>query len=276
MKFKTSSFRCCRLLGIAFISISALAGAQDKEAPKQEPGAAEKKPALTAEEVKTSSSYYFGYNTGMDFSGNVSRFGLKSSDLDTENFTKGFFDAFNGDESGLTQEQLQAAMQALGDMLQEREKKLAEKNKAAAVEFLAQNAKKKGMITTESGLQYEVLQEGGDVKYTAPKDPQVPQKVFKVHYKGTLIDGTQFDASPPNQAVPMTLQVVPGFREALTSMSVGAKWKLYLSPELAYGEARRSAEIEPNSLLIFELELTSIEDAPQQQQGLPFQLPQGR
>jgi FKBP-type peptidyl-prolyl cis-trans isomerase len=96
-----------------------------------------------------------------------------------------------------------------------------------------------------------------------------------VNYKGTLIDGTEFDASPEGQPVPMTLEVVEGFKEALTNMPVGAKWKLYLPAKLAYGEERRSAEIGPNSALVFELELVKIEDAPAPQ-GLPFPMPQGQ
>ena len=97
-----------------------------------------------------------------------------------------------------------------------------------------------------------------------------------VNYKGTLISGKQFDASPEGEPVPMTLQVVEGFREALTTMPVGAKWRLYLPSKLAYGEERRSADIGPNSTLIFDLELLKIEDAPPAPQGLPFPMPQGQ
>ena len=97
-----------------------------------------------------------------------------------------------------------------------------------------------------------------------------------MNYKGTLIDGKEFDASPAGEPVPMTLQVVPGFKEALTTMPVGAKWKVYLPSELAYGEERRSAEIAPNSALIFELELVDIKDAPAAPEGgMPFPMPQG-
>ena len=122
-------------------------------------------------------------------------------------------------------------------------------------------------------MQYEVLAKGGDEKYVAPKEGEPPaDKQFLVNYKGTLIDGTEFDASPEGQPVPMTLQVVEGFKEALTTMPVGAKWKLFMPSDLAYGEERRSADIGPNSVLIFELELTKIEDAPARQ-GMPFPMP---
>ena len=129
------------------------------------------------------------------------------------------------------------------------------------------------MVTTASGLQYQVLAKGGDQKYVEPKEGE-PEKQFLVNYKGTVIDGTEFDASPPGQPVPMTLQVIPGWVEALKMMPVGAKWKLFIPSALAYGESRRSSVITPNSVLIFELELVDIQDAPENPHGgLPFPIP---
>jgi FKBP-type peptidyl-prolyl cis-trans isomerase len=164
-------------------------------------------------------------------------------------------------------------MQALGDMLQGREKATAASNLEAGKKFLEENAKRAGVIKTKSGLQYEILAKGGDVKYVAPKEGAQDNKQFLVNYKGTLISGKEFDASPAGEPVPMTLQVVPGFKEALTTMPVGAKWKLFLPASLAYGEERRSADIGPNSVLVFELELIKIEDAPAPQGGMPFPMP---
>jgi FKBP-type peptidyl-prolyl cis-trans isomerase len=169
---------------------------------------------------------------------------------------------------------LEAAMQALGEMLQAREKELAAANLEAGKKFLEENGKREGVITTKSGMQYEVLAKGGEQKYVAPKEGEEDNKQFMVNYKGTLIDGKVFDSSPEGKPVPMTLQVVEGFKEALTNMPVGAKWKIYLPSNLAYGEERRSADIGPNSALIFDLELVGIEDAPAQQ-GMPFPMPQG-
>jgi FKBP-type peptidyl-prolyl cis-trans isomerase len=160
-------------------------------------------------------------------------------------------------------------------MLQTREKEKATANLEAGNKFLEENAKREGVITTPSGLQYEIINKGGDKKYVAPKEGEQDNKQFMVNYKGTLIDGTEFDASPAGEPVPMTLQVVEGFKEALTNMPVGAKWKIYLPSKLAYGEERRSAEIAPNSALIFDLELVDIQDAPAQQE-MPFPLPQGQ
>jgi FKBP-type peptidyl-prolyl cis-trans isomerase len=94
-----------------------------------------------------------------------------------------------------------------------------------------------------------------------------------VNYKGTLIDGTEFDASPEGAPAAMSLSVIDGFKEALSIMPVGAKWKLFIPSKLAYGEERRSADIAPNSTLIFELELVEIKDAAPAPAGGGFPLP---
>ncbi|MEI7956594.1 MAG: FKBP-type peptidyl-prolyl cis-trans isomerase [Verrucomicrobiota bacterium] len=232
------------------------------------------KPVLDPAVVKTDSSYALGFRTGGSFAQQFGRFGVSVGDLDTESFLKGFLAAFKGEKPGLDEEKLQAAMQALGDLLQIREKESAAANLEKGKKFLEENGKRAGVVTTPSGLQYEVLAKGGDEKYVAPKEGAADNKEFLVNYKGTLIDGKEFDASPAGKPVPMTLQVVPGFKEALTTMPVGAKWKLFIPSALAYGEERKSADLAPNSVLIFELELVKIQDAPPQQQ-MPFQMPGG-
>ncbi len=248
-------------------------------APKQEattpPVEVPAKPKLDPAVVKADSSYALGFRTGGGFSQQFGKFGVKAEDLDMENFTKGFMSAIKGGQPELEEAKLQAAMEALGEMLQSREKETADANLAAGKKFLEENAKREGVKTTESGLQYEVITEGGDEKYVAPKEGEEDNKQFLVNYKGTLIDGKEFDASPEGQPVPMTLQVVEGFKEALTTMPVGAKWKLFMPSELAYGEERRSADIGPNTVLIFDLELVKIEDAPAPQGGMPFPMPEG-
>ena len=126
-------------------------------------------------------------------------------------------------------------------------------NKAAGEKFLAENAKKEGVKTTESGLQYKVIKEG---KGAIPTETST----VKVHYKGTLVDGTEFDSSY-NRNEPTSFranQVIKGWTEALTMMPVGSKWELYIPQELAYG-ARETGDIKPFSTLIFEVELLEIE-----------------
>ncbi len=251
------------------------AAAPKKEAttpPIEVPAAPKMDPAV----VKSDSSYALGFRMGNTFSQQFGRFGVGHGDIDQETFIKGFMAAIKGGKPELEEAKLQAAMQALGDMLQGREKETSAANLEAGKKFLEDNAKREGVITTKSGLQYKIITKGGDEKYVAPKEGTEDNKQFLVNYKGTLIDGKEFDASPVGQPVPMTLQVVAGFKEALTSMPVGAKWKLFLPSKLAYGEERRSADIGPNSTLIFELELVKIEDAPAAPEGgMPFPMPQG-
>ena len=125
-------------------------------------------------------------------------------------------------------------------------------NKAAGEAFLAENAKKEGVVTTESGLQYKVIKEGKGEVPTATS-------TVKVNYKGTLIDGTEFDSSYKRNE-PTTFranQVIKGWTEALTMMPVGSKWELYIPQELAYG-SRNQSKIKPFSTLVFEVELLEI------------------
>jgi len=257
------------------VSLVALAGVgfvlgQDEPAEGGAPAegvAPAPEPKLSEAEVKPLSSYAFGYQMGRQ----LNEYGLQFSDISMEDFNKGFEAATKGEKPGMDVVKLQAAMPALQELLQKREIELAKTNLEAGKKFLEENGKKEGVITTASGLQYEILAKGGDKKY----DPSMGEsKLFMVHYRGTLIDGTEFDKSPEGEPFPMPLQVVPGFREALTTMPVGAKWKIFLSSGLAYGEQRGSALIGPNSTLIFELELVEIKDAPPQQDQLPFPVPQ--
>ena len=127
-------------------------------------------------------------------------------------------------------------------------------NKAAGIKFLEENKTKEGVITTESGLQYKVIKAGNG---------EIPTKEssVKVNYKGTLIDGTEFDRSYKRNA-PATFradQVIKGWTEALTMMPVGSKWELYIPQELAYGSRETGGLIKPFSTLIFEVELLEIE-----------------
>ncbi len=266
--------------GVLALGLIATSHAQKPEAEaKQEavtpPVEVPAKPKLDPAVVKTDSSYALGFRTGGGFSQQFGRFGVGPDDLDTESFLKGFMSAIRGGKPDLDEAKLQAAMEALGEMLQGREKEAAEANLAAGKKFLEENGKREGVTTTKSGLQYEVVTKGGDEKYVAPKEGEENTKQFLVNYKGTLIDGKEFDASPEGQPVPMTLQVVDGFKEALTTMPVGAKWKIFMPSEMAYGDQRRSADIGPNSVLIFDLELVKIEDAPAPQGGMPFPMPEG-
>ena len=273
-------------LGLAITSTAFAqdeAKAADKAAPaekaptKAEEPAEEEAPALKPEEVTGISSYGLGYQNAMQLAGA----GINPTDVDKEAFLKGFLAALSGDDAEYTPEQFQAAMRGLQESIMKREEKIASDNLEKEKKFLEENGKKEGVVTTDSGLQYEIIEKGGDKKYEAPAD--LPngmdmQTQFHVSYRGTLIDGTEFDKSPEGEAIPFSLQVVPGFAEALKMMPVGAKWKLYIPSKLGYGERRNGPVLAPNSTLIFEVELKDItkRELPKGLPGgFPGGLPQG-
>lgn len=189
-------------------------------------------------------SYSLGISIGNNF---------KSNSLDSVNVdmvAAGMKDVFSG-KSSITQEQ---ADQRINEYMMEKEKIKGEANVKKGEAFLAENKTKPGVQTTASGLQYIVLKEG-----TGPK-PTLNDKVT-THYHGTLIDGTIFDSSV-DRGQPASFPVsgvIPGWTEALQLMPVGSKWKLFLPSNLGYGERGAGGKIGPNSVLVFEVELLSID-----------------
>jgi FKBP-type peptidyl-prolyl cis-trans isomerase len=194
------------------------------------------------------------YSIGMDIGGNLKR---GSVEVDPDLLAKGLKDSYGGGKTILTEDQ---ARQAIADfqktlMAKQAEimQKLSEKNKADGEKFLAENAKKEGVKTLPSGLQYKEIAPG------TGKSPKTTDTVT-THYKGTLIDGTVFDSSY-KRGQPATFQVsgvIPGWTEALQLMKEGAKWQLFVPSNLAYGERGAGREIGPNATLIFEVELISV------------------
>lgn len=178
---------------------------------------------------------------------------LKASGVESINYTKfaaGLEAAFEGKEGEMTP---QEGNQLLQQFFTELQAKQHEANIQAGKDFLAENAKKEGVITLESGLQYEVMTEGDGSK------PSATDQV-ECHYHGTLIDGTVFDSSVQRgePAVFPVNGVIQGWVEALQLMPVGSKWKLYVPSELAYGERGAGNAIGPHTTLIFEVELLGI------------------
>jgi len=186
--------------------------------------------------------------------------GLKqrNMDIDLDALVRGLRDVFSEGDALMTFAESNKAIMEWQtkerDRLARVDKEMAEKNKQEAEAFLAENKTKEGVKTTDSGLQYQVIEEG-----TGPSPK--PTDIVKVHYRGTLIDGTEFDSSykrdEPAQFV--VNQVIPGWQEAMPMMKVGGKWKLFIPPDLAYGPRRQGQHIGPNSLLIFEVELLETE-----------------
>ena len=237
------------------------AKAQPKPAPATPAKPEEPKVTMDPKEIRTKTSYGFGYRNGRTFTNQTGRYGLRLDDLDREQFLKGLFDALELKDSEIEQDKINEALNQLSLVIREREKQVAEENKSTGEKFLAENKKREGVITTESGLQYEILKKGEGEVHPAPPQGQRPTKQYMTIYRGTLIDGTEFDSSK-GKPTPMSLNVIAGFKEALTQMPVGSKWKLFIPAELAYKENRRSAKLGPNSTLIFELELAELKDLP--------------
>jgi FKBP-type peptidyl-prolyl cis-trans isomerase FklB len=196
------------------------------------------------------------YSFGVDVANRLKQQGVE---LDVNALNRGIADAYNGAELALSDEdQLQAKTSfqtQLRDSLLKKQTAVAEKNMAAGKAFLEENAKKEGVITTESGLQYKILTTGDG------KQPKETDTVT-THYKGTLIDGREFDSSYKRDK-PASFPVkgvIKGWTEALQLMHVGDKWQLFVPSELAYGASQRSELIQPNSTLIFEIELLGIKE----------------
>jgi FKBP-type peptidyl-prolyl cis-trans isomerase FklB len=194
------------------------------------------------------------YSIGMDIGGNLRR---GSIEVDPDMLAKGLKDSYIGGKTLLTEDQARQAIEDFQKTLMAKKaeamQKISEKNKADGEKFLAENAKKEGVKSLPSGLQYREITSGNG------KSPTAADTVT-THYKGTLIDGTEFDSSY-KRGEPATFPVsgvIPGWTEALQLMKEGAKWQLFVPSNLAYGEQGAGREIGPNAALIFEVELISV------------------
>ena len=189
-------------------------------------------------------SYALGLSMGHNFLGS----GIKS--LNVKDFAKGVEAVYKQEKPEISFDEAKKIINEFFSNLQD---EIAETNKQAGKEFLAENAKRSGVVVLPSGLQYEVLAEGKGRK------PKVTDKV-QCHYHGTLIDGQVFDSSIQRgtPAVFGVNQVIPGWVEALQLMPEGSRWKLYIPSDLAYGEQGAGGSIPANATLIFEVELIKI------------------
>lgn len=224
------------LLGIIFLACTAHA---------------EENTALKTKKEKIS------YGIGMDVGKSLKQ---QELDVDPEIVSRGINDILSGNKPLMTEEEFRSFMTELKkDMMAKQMEQRAEagiRNKEESETFLAENGEKDGVVTLPSGLQYKVIEEGTGAT------PKLTDTVT-VHYRGTLIDGTEFDSSH-GRGQPATFPVngvIPGWTEALQLMKTGAKWKLFIPSDLAYGErgAGRSI-IGPNAALIFDVELLSIKE----------------
>jgi len=205
-------------------------------------------------------NYAFGYTLGKNFKS-------QGIEIDVDMLVKGLKGALSDEAKVLLNEQEMSAVldkfrkeqmakqMAASQALAEKRQKSAKENLKEGKAFLAENKTKKGVVTLPSGLQYKVMKQG------TGKIPKSKDKV-KVHYRGTLIDGTEFDSSH-NRGKPVTFTakgVIKGWTEALLLMKEGAKWQIFIPSDLAYGDLGAGKKIGPNATLIFEVELISIEE----------------
>src|SRR5512134_1109571 len=210
-------------------------------------------PKVAPKTEKDKLNYTIGYKFGADFK----RQGI---DLDPDMVSRGFRDAVQGNEPLMSDKEMGRTWVELKrkTMIAERKqwKEAAAQNLAEGEAFLAGNGKEKGVVTLPSGLQYQVIRGG------TGKSPGAADNVT-VHYRGTLIDGKEFDSSY-RRGRPSTIdldRVIPGWKEALPMMKEGAKWKLFLPAKLGYGEGGGGALVPPNAALIYEVELISVQPA---------------
>jgi len=196
------------------------------------------------------------YSIGVEIGKNLKK---QSVDVNSEFLLKGLKDAYSGEKFLMTdQEMAEAVMAFQKEMMakqQELAKKLGEKNQKEGEAFLAENKTKEGVTVLPSGLQYKVTKAG------TGKKPKATDTVT-VHYRGTLIDGTEFDSSyRRGQPVSFPVNgVIPGWTEVLQLMEEGAKWQVFIPAKLAYGDRGAGPQIGPNATLIFEIELISIQE----------------
>lgn len=210
------------------------------------PASAAPKTVLKTERDKV--SYGVGVSVGRNFK-------LQGMNVDVNMVVKGLKDEMTGKKLLLSENELRAVMTAYQQELrrqQLRARKLAFKdNKKKGDAFLAANRKKKGVVTLPSGLQYKILKAGKGKKPTLAD-------IVEVRYRGTFINGKEFDSSGSQVRTFKVKQVIPGWREALQLMPVGSKWHLVVPPRLAYGERGLGQVIMPNSTLIFDLDLVGL------------------
>lgn len=195
------------------------------------------------------------YGIGLSIAGSLKMQGV--ADINTNVLHAAIKDALSGGKTVFTQEEshqyLMSYFSRKEDSIRLAEEAKAEPNRIAGESFLAENKKRTGVVTTESGLQYEILKAGEGAK------PALNERV-KVHYHGTLIDGSVFDSSV-ERGEPIDLSVsgvIQGWTEALQLMPAGSKWKLFIPYQLAYGDRGAGPKISPKSALVFEVELLEI------------------
>jgi len=261
-------------MGMAVLALGLLAcGAKAQQAPAKAPAAPPAKAPAAAPAQSTSGqssgqapSLAPGFKTqkekvsyaiGMEMGKGVKTQGI---DVDPTIMTQGLKDGLSGAKPQMSEDELRQVITALQQEIRQKQiqaqEAAATENKTKGEAFLAENAKKDGVVALPDGLQYKILTAGQG------KKPLKSDTVL-CNYKGTFVDGTEFDSSAKaGKPVPFEVKnVIPGFREILQLMPVGSKWQVFVPSSLAYGERGAGGVIGPNATLIFEVEVVSIEDS---------------
>ncbi len=206
-------------------------------------------PPVFGEESSMTEKQKLSYALGVFFAQSVSQ---QDIDMDVEHFLAAVADVLNNDEPKLSVEEIQSIFTKFQQQEQEKRTRQATANNQAGKTFLEQNRTKEGVVELDNGLQYKILRPGTGVN---PK----PDSEVTVHYRGTLINGNEFDSSyKRNQPATLTLnRVIQGWQQALPLMKTGAKWQLYIPSDFAYGAVGQGA-IGPDETLIFEVELIEV------------------
>ena len=205
---------------------------------------------VQAESELTTDKEKFSYAVGVQLAQNMLRQAIQ---LDTEAFIQAVSDVLAAAELKLSPQQMQQVLAAYQERAAEKQRNTAQINKAAGEKFLAENRKKEGVMESDNGLQYKIIKQGSGKKPSA-------RDSVAVHYRGTLIDGREFDSSY-KRGQPITLPVsgvIQGWQEILPMMPTGSKWRIYVPSQLAYGERGAGTDIGPNATLIFDIELLSV------------------
>lgn len=213
-------------------------------------------PAVAAKPTtdKEKFSYALGFQVGQGFK-------RDNLDIDTQIMAQAIEEVLSGKDPQLTSDEMRAAMETAQQQLLAKRTEKAEKAKSAGEAFLAANKKKSGVKTLDSGLQYKVLKSGKG------KQP-ISTSTIIAHYKGTLIDGSEFDSSYA-RGEPATFgvnQVIKGWQEVIPLMHEGDKWQVVIPAELAYGERGSGASIGPNETLVFEIELLEVKKVEEKEE----------
>lgn len=208
---------------------------------------------VQAETKQMSDKERLSYAIGAQFAQNIKQ---QPFDLDTDSFVQAIKDSLNGEKLKLSVDEIRQILVAYQQEQLKLQEQIASKNKQEGKKFLEENKKNKDVKVLKNGLQYKVIKQG------TGKKPTLEDSVT-VHYKGTLLNGKEFDSSynrGDGKPVSIALNhVIKGWQDAVTMMPVGSKWEIYVPPELAYGDRGNGPVITPYSTLIFDIELISID-----------------